>query len=424
MSNYEEAERDVMSTFYKLNVQLNTLEKKNSELSKLYQELHQNFGITTGPSSNNGLKKELEVMSTLENHSDLNNRQKLTKDLKPFTKANSHNTWREQEARELSDLVQARLHALQNPVDCEGAKKLVCSMKNVCGFGCQIHYAIYCFLVALGTKRMLVMNSNGWKYNKGGWEDVFLPFSDSCSNPDISTSTPWPGASDSLVVELTGVESEAPKLTFLPPAIPSDLYERIGRIHDNPILWWISQFLKYMMRLQPKIDLMLRQTEEMLGFAHPIVGIHVRRTDKLINEASYHAVEEYMKYVGEYFQQLEEQDGKEIKVKRVYVASDDPEVLDECKNKYSHFTFLGNSSYAKDATSMSTRYSSNSLYGLLTDIHLLSKTDYLVCTLTSDLGKLAFEMMQLNYVDIDKRYKSLDDNWKFGGFDPKMKDRK
>ena len=84
-----------------------------------------------------------------------------------------------QESRELSDLVQARLHSLQNPPDCESAKKLVCSLNKGCGYGCQIHHAIYCFITAYGTGRMMVLKSKGWRYDKAGFEDVFLPLSDS-----------------------------------------------------------------------------------------------------------------------------------------------------------------------------------------------------------------------------------------------------
>lgn len=43
---------------------------------------------------------------------------------------------------------------------------------------------------------------------------------------------------------------------------------------------------------------MLQDAEASLsGFEKPIVGIHVRRTDKVGTEAAFHAVEEYMKYV-------------------------------------------------------------------------------------------------------------------------------
>ena len=97
----------------------------------------------------------------------------------------SHESWREAEARSLSGLVQARLHHLQNPPDCAAARKLVCNLNKGfvlyrlakhltvlcrCGYGCQIHHAIYCFLVAYGTERTLILKSKGWRYNKKGFQ--------------------------------------------------------------------------------------------------------------------------------------------------------------------------------------------------------------------------------------------------------------
>ncbi len=41
-----------------------------------------------------------------------------------------------------------------------------------------------------------------------------------------------------------------PRPAYLPPAIPDDLSDRIQRLHDDPIVWWIGQFIKYMLRPQ------------------------------------------------------------------------------------------------------------------------------------------------------------------------------
>lgn len=66
---------------------------------------------------------------------------------------------------------------------------------------------------------------------------------------------------------------------------------------------------------------MLKATEETQKFQHPMVGIHIRRTDKVGTEAAFHGVPEYMKYVEEYYQGLELIEGRSVPVKRVYVAS-------------------------------------------------------------------------------------------------------
>ena len=66
-------------------------------------------------------------------------------------------------------------------------------MLQGCGYGCQIHHVVYCFIVAYGTKRTLILKSRGWRYNKNGWEDVFRPLSDSCTSPTGNTHSHWPG---------------------------------------------------------------------------------------------------------------------------------------------------------------------------------------------------------------------------------------
>ena len=61
----------------------------------------------------------------------------ISSDLSRLAETDGHTSWRKKEAKDLSDLVQARIRALQNPEDCDSAKKLLCSLNKGCGFGCQ-----------------------------------------------------------------------------------------------------------------------------------------------------------------------------------------------------------------------------------------------------------------------------------------------
>jgi len=335
-------------------------------------------------------------------------------DLEQLKENDGHEDWRINEAKDLSDLVQARLKYLQNPKDCGSAKKLVCNLNKGCGYGCQIHHAIYCFLVAYGTERTLILKSKGWRYNKKGFQDVFLPMSDTCTDHEGSSRSGWPGKESTQVIELPIVDSVNPRPPYLPPAVPADLIDRISRLHGDPIVWWVSQFLKYMLRPQPHLKEMLDNTVQNFNFEHPVVGIHVRRTDKVGTEAAFHSVEEYMKYVEEWFRKYELAHSN-VK-RRVYVASDDPKVLGECRKKYPDIEFLGDQNVAKSAA-VSSRYSDSSLRGVIQDIHMLSLTDYLVCTFSSQVCRIAYEIMQQYHVDASNRFKSLDDIWYYGGQD-------
>lgn len=80
------------------------------------------------------------------------------------------------------------------------------------------------------------------------------------------------GSPNVQVISLPIVDSVQPKPPFLPLRIPDDLAPRISRIHGDPIVWWIGQFLKYLLRPQPNIEKMFAQHKEKLGFEQPIVG--------------------------------------------------------------------------------------------------------------------------------------------------------
>ena len=132
---------------------------------------------------------------------------------------------------------------------------------------------------------------------------------------------------------------------------------RIARLHGAAMVWWVSQFLLYLLRPQPSLQQVLNKTVENQNFQHPIVGVQIRRTDKIGTEAAFHPVEEYMKYVEEFYVQYELT--HKVEVRRVYVASDDPMVLGECRQKFPKYEFLGNRSVAQSAAT-SSRYSVSS----------------------------------------------------------------
>lgn len=67
-----------------------------------------------------------------------------------------------------------------------------CSVQG-CGYGCQLHHVVYCLILAYATERTLILQSTGWKYKRSGWEQVFLPISETCTSPDGETKDAWPG---------------------------------------------------------------------------------------------------------------------------------------------------------------------------------------------------------------------------------------
>eukprot|EP00057_Strongylocentrotus_purpuratus_P005429 XP_003730961.2 PREDICTED: alpha-(1,6)-fucosyltransferase [Strongylocentrotus purpuratus] len=299
--------------------------------------------------------------------------------------------WKQNELRKLSYLIQQRLHFLQNPPDCRKAKKILCTFKKTSGFGSKVHHLSFCMLMAYGSGRTLILESGeGWAYFKEGWDKCFRPFSETCLHGTGETTAfnkwPIPDGNESIqVVELPLIvkfmeTNEKP--VFLPWAVPEDISERLRRVHSKPHIWWIGQIITYILKPQPQTQSLIDNKTTALGFAHPIVGIHVRRTDKLVREATYHGIEEYMDHVKKYYQELEKR--KAVSVRRVFLATDEVGLLYEAQNKYPDYLFVSDNNISQSAN-VSLRRSEESLMGIIVDLHLLARSDFLVCTCSSNV---------------------------------------
>lgn len=132
-------------------------------------------------------------------------------------------------------------------------------------------------------------------------------------------------------------------------------------------------------------------------------------------EADFHSIDEYMTYVEDYYQTLE-MNGT-VMPRRIFLASDDAKVIREARNKYPEYEVIGDAEVARLAA-VSTRYTDNALNGIILDIYLLSQSDYLVCTFSSQVCRVAYEIMQTLYPDASHRFKSLDDIYYYGGQNP------
>lgn len=76
---------------------------------------------------------DLKVTKQIDNMLDVTaeHKQSLLNDLDQLTEVDGYEAWRYKEASDLSDLVQRRLHYLQNPENCGKAQKLICRLNKV-----------------------------------------------------------------------------------------------------------------------------------------------------------------------------------------------------------------------------------------------------------------------------------------------------
>lgn len=80
------------------------------------------------------------------------------------------------------------------------------------------------------------------------------------------------GREDVQVVNLPIIDSLSPRPPYLPLAVPEDLAPRLIRLHGDPIVWWVGQILKYLLKPQPKTAQMIQDAIASMGFQRPIVG--------------------------------------------------------------------------------------------------------------------------------------------------------
>lgn len=48
-------------------------------------------------------------------------------------------------------------------------------------------------MIAYGTQRTLILESQNWRYATGGWETVFRPVSETCTDRSGSSAGHWSG---------------------------------------------------------------------------------------------------------------------------------------------------------------------------------------------------------------------------------------
>lgn len=112
----------------------------------------------------------------------------------------------------------------------------------------------------------------------------------------------------------------------------------------------------------------------------------------MIQEALLHNLSEYMDLVEDRFERLDMRDAGQKKTKRrIFLASDEPNVLEEAKRSYSDYEILGDPAVI-EAAGVSSRGTRQGLMGALMDIFTLAHCDFVVCTFSSNVCRLVYEL--------------------------------
>ncbi|CAL8087927.1 unnamed protein product [Calicophoron daubneyi] len=205
----------------------------------------------------------------------------------------------------------------------------------------------------------------------------------------------------------------AQNVSVAPPAVPREIAPLLLTLHGRPGVWFLGQLAHYLMRPLPmfksQLDHLVLSSKLTKNHDSPVVGVHVRRTDKVsYHEGEFHNLSEYMVHVDRYFDYVDEMrllesgingSGKSRVQRQIYLASDDLSVFNDMKAQYPHYV-VHNTTREKFVKAAGTRYPADSRTHIAMEIFLLSLTDYIVCTLSSNVCRVAYELMQTRHNEI------------------------
>ncbi|CAH1788213.1 unnamed protein product [Owenia fusiformis] len=305
-------------------------------------------------------------------------------------------------AKELFDMINSTM----NPGNCTSAKYLLCEWSKDAswGLGSVIHQFIPCLSAAVATRRVLHINAVTFLPNS--WGTYLLPPSDTCDDHPLidiqdwkMVKTPEKSVANTLRLTLPNKGLDGPKDIFHPFRIPAKFANIVGN-HQVPELWMVGQYVRYLVQPTNKLKKYISDTVTNIGFKTPIVGLHIRRGDKVfgtLKEADIIPLSKYIAEIDKHFEVLKIPTKTK---KRVFLATDDTNVFNEASITYKQYTFI---QLESDKTNRSN------FMETLTDMFLLAETDYFIGTFSSNLGRLVHELRQQRYIDGSCMTSSLDD---------------
>ncbi|CAH8536089.1 unnamed protein product [Schistosoma rodhaini] len=318
----------------------------------------------------------------------------------------------------LAKRLQKKIQEQQNPSDCKMAKYVTFDYTNFCGFGCSMHQLMFCLQLAFENERVLVVKNYRSRDIFHEWlHQNTLPLSEKCNHEDTN------GRSDNI--ECPYNINDLVAHNWLPHVLPIDMNEELLRLHEAPYVWFAGQLAAYILRPKPKFSELINATlKSFKASGDPVVGVHIRRTDKIILEAKFHNLSEYMEQVDKFFDRQnadhlvmskrhdlngeklgsisEESIGRKnaLRAKRsVYLATDDPNVFTQFSYNHPNHILYGSPGRSHSAD-MEFRMTYNSMNSAVIDVIALSMTDFLVCTFSSNICRLAYELMQTRHMEL------------------------
>ncbi|XP_076803076.1 alpha-(1,6)-fucosyltransferase-like [Clavelina lepadiformis] len=303
----------------------------------------------------------------------------------------------------------------QNPKDCRHANVLQCAIDWMCGYGCFLRHYITCFNIGISLNRTVLITTrrSGVAFNS-----MHKPISESCENVSLSCNHVL--SADTEKATLENERCVIFRMKMRPPAdqfylsysVPRDIFPLIFAFNSEPLAWWNGQITSFIMRPQKWLENVIKHKEETALIKRPIVGVHIR-ADKEKNKI--YPVSHYMAFVEQWWIRYEQQQqlaGKHISsiVRRLYIATDKSWVVPQVRKDYPNY-HITHDEKSTNHSSPTKRKEMEGAVGFVTDVHALSKCDFVVCGFTSHVCQAVFHLMQSHYTDASDRMVSVSGNY-------------
>ena len=338
--------------------------------------------------------------------------------------------------KDIQDFIWNILDELQESGNCEDKAILYCEgADNFSGLGSMLFRYGYCLQVAFALGRTMFIYQKQYQHFGGlnKWlrlepekcrylKEKYRNFPNRCNLEDRKCYLD----DNVLMVDNSNKVLEIfPKPSFpipryIPSTIPSFIEEALLKLKvKDPWLWFASQFLGYLvLRPNDEFQKTLENVKSSISYSNIGLSLHIRRGDKITrHEANFIPDEKFIDAIQNLF---DHENIKEINSTRIiYIASDDnlsnmKKILPSnyiMKRLPPKYLSEGLQSY------FTKNFPSIVLESILIDINLLAHTDFTICTMSSNIGRLIYLLKNaIPPYDTTKRIISLDSQEFYGRY--------
>ena len=183
--------------------------------------------------------------------------------------------------------------------------------------------------------------------------------------------------------------------------IPQKMVSQIHSFVARPNMKLKCVLLHHLFRMSKPVEIFFKKNVygALDEVTRPYVALHIRRTDKVNSEAKEHSIFEYFEHVERFFASRKNVRKNVPKTHRpsVFIATDEPAAVKEAREmfgeKYNIVNLGEASKVGKKRQGSATNVNDEGTMWTLADILILANSDFLIGTFSSQISRLAFEIM-------------------------------